>query len=97
MSNFPNIIKELRKNKNLTQSDLAKQLGLTRASVNAWEIGAGMPSIPVLVKISETFNVSTDYLLGMPESKSMSLDGLDDGDIAALHAMAEHLREKNRR
>ena len=42
-------LKELRKNQNLTQSDIAKKLGITRSSVNAWELGISIPSTRYIV------------------------------------------------
>ena len=43
-------IKSLRENQNKTQSELAKQLGITRSSVNAWEMGISVPSTQYIVK-----------------------------------------------
>ena len=58
-------IKQLREQNALTQSALAKQLGITRSSVNAWEMGISVPSTQYLVELAEIFRVSTDYLLGV--------------------------------
>ena len=58
-------IKALREQQNITQSDLAKQLGITRSSVNAWEMGISIPNVEKLVELSSLFNVSVDYLLGV--------------------------------
>ena len=46
MYGFPNRLKILREKMGYTQSDVAKKLSLTRASVNAWEMGISSPSIP---------------------------------------------------
>ena len=56
-------IKDLREQKNWTQADLAKLLGITRSSVNAWEMGISVPSTQYVVELANLFKVSTDYLL----------------------------------
>ena len=56
-------IKRLREQDSLTQAELAKRLGITRSSVNAWEMGISAPSTQYLVELANIFKVSTDYLL----------------------------------
>lgn len=80
----------------MTQTDLARQLGITRSSVNAWEMGISVPSTQYIVELSEIFNVSTDYLLGVQASATISIQGLSETDIKIVHALIAHLREKNR-
>lgn len=58
-------IKAIREQRGLTQADLAKQLGITRSSVNAWEQGISVPSTQYIVELAGLFKVSTDYLLGI--------------------------------
>ena len=77
-------IKSLRENKSLTQADLAKKLSLTRASVNAWEMGLSAPSTPFIVELSRLFNVSTDYLLGLDDTAVIRTDDLSDEEIAVI-------------
>ena len=45
-------IKLLREQKGLTQAELARKLGLTRAGVNAWEMGLSMPSTQYIVELA---------------------------------------------
>ena len=56
-------IQNLRKENGLSQEAFAEKLGVSRQSVSKWESGAAMPDIDKIVSISETFGVSTDYLL----------------------------------
>ena len=60
---FASKIKELRKNQNLTQQDLADILKVSRSSISKWETKASYPDITTLVQISDHFSVSLDYLL----------------------------------
>ncbi len=88
-------IKSLREQRGLTQTELSKQLGITRSSVNAWEMGISVPSTQYIVELAGIFGISTDYLLGVDSSASISVAGLDDDDVQIVHALIEHLRGKN--
>ncbi len=60
-------IKELRKDKGLTQSQLAKIISSTQDTISLWELGKSYPDIINLVKMAKYFSVSTDYLLGLQD------------------------------
>ena len=57
-------IQTIRKNNNLSQSDLAEMLGVSRQSVSKWETGTATPEISKLIQISEMFDLSVDMILG---------------------------------
>jgi len=59
------IIKRLRKERGLTQEELAEQLNLTFQAVSKWENDTGMPDISQIVPLATVFGVSTDVLFGM--------------------------------
>ena len=89
-------IKMLRENKQLSQSDLSKRLGITRSSINAWEMGISTPSTTYLVELSQIFHVSIDYLLGLDKNVSLDITELDTEQVRILTDLAEHFRkEKN--
>lgn len=89
-------IKVLREQSDMTQAELARRLGITRASVNAWEQGISVPSTQCIVELAEMFKVSTDYLLGVDTSASVSVAGLNEKDIQLIHSIILHLREKQK-
>ncbi len=60
-------IKELRKSKELTQTQLADILNTTQDTVSLWELGKSYPDIEIVVQLSIIFKVSADYLLGLQE------------------------------
>lgn len=64
MSKFSDRFKQLRKQRNLSQQDLANQLGYTKSRVNMYERGEREPSYEVLEEIADYFNVDLDYLHG---------------------------------
>lgn len=88
-------IKYLREQKGLSQSALTKRLGVTRSSVNAWELGISVPSTPYIVELSSIFSISTDYLLGVDTSATISVKELTEEDVQIVHRIVEHLRKKN--
>ena len=77
-------IKILRETAGLTQAELARALGLSRAGVNAWEMGLSVPSTIYIVELAKTFKVSTDYLLGMVETATISVKGLTQREVAVI-------------
>lgn len=84
MHGFSDRIKNLREKMGYTQTDLAKKLFITRASVNAWEMGLSAPSTPFLVELSKIFHVTTDYLLGLEDCITIRTDRLSDEQISAI-------------
>lgn len=60
----------LRKQKGLSQQELANQLNVSRQSVSKWELNESEPSLNNIIVLSEIFNVSTDYLLKETENQS---------------------------
>lgn len=87
-------IKLLREKSGLTQSELAKQLGITRSGVNAWEMGISVPSTQYVVELALFFDVSTDYLFDLNKTASVSVEGLSDREIASVVEIIECLRNK---
>ena len=71
-------LRKLRKESELTQQQLADKLDVTKASISAYETNAKYPSIEVLIKIANTFNVSADYLLGISQNVQFDNSMLTD-------------------
>ena len=62
-----NKILELRKSMNLSQRQLAQQIGTSQANLSRWEQGVNEPSIMECWKIADFFDVSLDFLVGRKE------------------------------
>jgi len=64
MSTIGENIIQLRKAKNWSQEDLAKQINASRIMIGNYERGGNTPSVEVIIKLARVFDVSIDYLLG---------------------------------
>lgn len=71
-------IKDLRKQKNITQDDLSKIIGITTSAVGLIETDARNPSLEVLTKLADYFDVTTDYLLGMTDNSQHNVAEIPD-------------------
>ena len=67
MTDFPQTLKELRLERQLTQSALADLLIVNQRTISSWETGIREPDYEMLVKIAKFFDVTTDYLLGVED------------------------------
>ena len=57
-------LKELRKDKEMSQAQLGEILGVSKVSVSGYENGTRVPSVEILLMMLDVFKVSADYLLG---------------------------------
>ncbi|MDY6367457.1 MAG: helix-turn-helix transcriptional regulator [Clostridia bacterium] len=62
---FGDRFRYLRLEKGLSQIELAKQLQVSKSVISLWELNGSDPTLTNLIKISEFFNVSIDYLAGI--------------------------------
>ncbi|MCL2570210.1 MAG: helix-turn-helix domain-containing protein [Firmicutes bacterium] len=65
METFAKIIKELRDEKGMNKSQLARALGLSHTVIINWENGSKAPSIFTFIELAKYFGVTIDYLVGL--------------------------------
>lgn len=94
MDCFEKRLKALRLQNELSQLQLAKELGLTKSAISAYENGQRMPSYEVLIGIANFFSASTDYLLGQDRKECLDLSGLTESEKYALFALVEAMTDK---
>lgn len=94
MKMIGNRIRHLRSERNMTQATLARRLGVTKSVVSAYENGMRYPSYDVLLKLADTFGVSTDYLLGNPRQNVIDVTGLPSNQIEGIIALVDALRRQ---
>ena len=58
-----------------------------KSIISAYETDARPPSLDMLIKYAKEFNVTTDYLLGLQEHKSINVDSLTDQQINILNSI----------
>ncbi|MBR1430060.1 MAG: helix-turn-helix transcriptional regulator [Ruminococcus sp.] len=88
-------IKQLRESNSLTQAELARRLSLSRSAINAWEMGLSVPTSQYIVELSKLFNVSSDYILGINETVTLSVSGLTDEQIDAVSTIVKCFQKSN--
>ena len=89
MELFAENLKKLRKLSGLTQTQLAKQIGVNKSIVSAYENQLRMPSLDALIKLSHTFGVSMEYLLGINREKTLDVSGLNEEQVSAVAGLIE--------
>ncbi|HEL1282285.1 TPA: helix-turn-helix transcriptional regulator [Streptococcus equi subsp. zooepidemicus] len=78
----------LRKQKQLSQSDLANELMVTRQAVSSWENGKSLPDVYTLSRIAELFGVSLDDLMVEDNKQTMNIN--KDGPKNKLNLLIEY-------
>lgn len=94
MINMGNKLKNLRKQKRLTQKQVADRIGLAISAVSSYEAGTRYPSYDVLIKLAHIYHVSTDYLLGMTDKKELDISGLSNDEVEAVSQLVNILKNK---
>ena len=104
-----NRIKFLRENLKLSQEELAEKLNLSKGIISLYDQEKRKPSLEILIKLSEIFNVSIDYILGRTDLKNESIpiaastkDNIDlsdvcDEDKEAIMRFIEMAKNKNKK
>ena len=94
-STMSEILRELRASKSMTQSDVAKILGLTTNAYQSYERGTSEPSCKALNKLADFYGVTTDYLLGRESEKdALAPLGLEIGEKSALEVYLQLPEDK---
>ena len=88
-------IRYLRDKSGMTQTDLAKKLGISRSAVNSWEMALSMPSLYNIVEMSQIFHVSVDYLLSVSEKITVDITNLSDEEREAVIKLVGCLNKKH--
>lgn len=89
---FGDMIKNLRQSHNLNQVQLAGSLNVSKQTVSNWENNNILPSIEMLVKISQFFSVSTDYLLELDSRSYIEVTDLTDVQLAHVRQIIDDIK-----
>ena len=92
--NIADRIRYLRDKMGMTQTDLAKRLGISRNAVNAWEMSTSTPTLANIVELSRIFHVTTDYLLSLSDRLTLDISSLDSTEQEIVCKLVERFGEK---
>ncbi len=108
---FAQRLKELRKERNMTQIEFAKEFNISSGTIAMWETGKRTPDNEMMIKIANYFNVSLDYLMGNSNTANTENDleevyfsfakkaqdeGIDPSDIELAIETIKKLKKKDR-
>ncbi len=88
-------IKQLRQEKNWSQTQLAQKMGIHQNQVSAYERARNIPSTEVLIKLADIFAVSLDYLAFEAEDKPAKVD-IKDRDLLRRFEEVDKLSDKDK-
>ncbi|MDE7192604.1 MAG: helix-turn-helix transcriptional regulator [Oscillospiraceae bacterium] len=92
---FSSRLKQLRKSKNLRQAQVARLIGVNKSAISSYENNLRQPSFDILVSLANLFSVSTDYLLGQTNIRSIDLTGLTEEDTVLVCELVASMSQKN--
>lgn len=88
-----NYLKTVRKNKGLTQEELAEKLGVSRRSVSRWETGANLPDIDLMIELADFYDVDLrDMLTGKTEDEPVDQQLKETALMVAEYGNEEKLK-----
>lgn len=73
-----------RKNKKLTQSQVAELVGTTKSSISGYENNTSFPPIEILKRMALIYGVSCDYLLGIDNRKTIIIEGVTEKQYSII-------------
>ena len=88
-------LRQLRLDKNLRQEQVAKLIGVNKSAISTYENNTRQPSFDILVRLATLYRVSTDYLLGMTNIRSLDLSGLSDEEVVAVSELVAIMTKRN--
>ena len=87
-------ITEMRKSFGWSQVQLGKRLNVAKQTISNWENDNIQPSIEMLIRLSKTFGVSTDFLLGLDSIPRINIEDIPADMIAHIQLIIEDYRKK---
>ena len=91
---FSQRLKQLRSLQGISQYALADALGVSRTSLKNWELAVATPPLDVLVDMAVYFRVTSDYLLGLDERRSIQISFFSDCYVDVLTNLVRVMEEE---
>ena len=83
--------------KGLRQDQVANLIGVNKSAISTYENDIRQPSFEILLRLANLYRVSTDYLLGQTNIRSVDLSGLEEQEAALICELVEAMSKKNER
>ncbi len=90
-------LKQLRMDKRLRQEQVARLVGVSKGAISAYETDIRQPSYDVLIRLTNLYRVSTDYLLGRTDDRSLDISGLTAHEAAIVSELVASMTAKNQK
>lgn len=90
-------LKQLRLDKRLRQEQVARLVGVSKGAISAYETDIRQPSYDVLIRLANLYRVSTDYLLGRTDDRSLDISGLTAHEVAVITELVASMSAKNQK
>ncbi len=90
-------LRQLRLDKHLKQEQVADLIGVTKSAISAYENDLRQPSFDVLVQLANLYRVSTDYLLGRTDTRSIDLSDLTAAEATLVCELVSSMSARNRK
>lgn len=92
MLNLGQKVRVLRESREWSQAELAQKAGVTKSAISTYELGIRTPSADVVCAFAKAFGVSSDYLLGIAERRTVDIEGLSERDEAVIRELVVSLK-----
>jgi len=90
-------LKQLRTEKHLRQDQVACLINVERSSISLWENDLRQPTYTALVKLATLYGVTTDYLLGCSNDRTVDVSGLTAAEAAMISDLVASMTAKNKK
>ncbi len=92
---FSENLKKLREEKGMSQTELAKRIGVNKSLISAFESQNRLPSLHVLSKLSYQFGVSMEFLLGINKYQTVDVSNLTTEQISVVTSVIQQFEKDN--
>lgn len=90
-------LRQLRLDKRLRQDQVARLVGVSKGAISAYETDIRQPSYDVLIRLANLYRVSTDYLLGRTDDRTLDISGLSTHEAAMISELVASMTAKNKK
>ena len=94
--NLSQQIVNMRFKMGMSQAELARRLGVTRSSVNAWELGFATPQLKHVIEMAGIFSTTVDNMLNISEDVTINISDLNDEERQLIFNLVDCLRKAHR-